>query len=83
MDILETKELLDDAILEFEKVQDDLKSPTFISRRMGAIVKHMKELRNDLRTVEENMTPQEIASRRAELKARGIDRPDERGVAHA
>ena len=36
-------------IRELEKVEDDPRTITFVSRRIGNIVKHMKDLREDLR----------------------------------
>lgn len=46
---LQLLELLNRAIREFEKVEDDGKTMNFIARRVGNIVKHMKDLRDDLR----------------------------------
>jgi len=45
----ELMELLRRAIHDFEKIEDDQKTMNFIARRFGNIVKHMKELRDDLR----------------------------------
>jgi hypothetical protein len=42
-------ELLSRAIKDFEKIEDDPKTMNFIARRLGNIVKHMKDLRDDLR----------------------------------
>lgn len=42
-------ELLSRAIRDFEKIEDDPKTMNFIARRLGNIVKHMKDLRDDLR----------------------------------
>jgi hypothetical protein len=42
-------ELLNRAIKDFEKVEDDSKTMNFVARRIGNIVKHMKDLRDDLR----------------------------------
>jgi hypothetical protein len=36
-------------IRELERVEDDPRTITFVSRRIGNIVKHMKDLREDLR----------------------------------
>ena len=41
-------ELLGRTIKELEKIEDDPKTLTFVSRRLGNIVKHMKDLRDDL-----------------------------------
>ena len=46
---LQLLELLNRAIRDFEKVEDDGKTMNFIARRVGNIVKHMKDLRDDLR----------------------------------
>ncbi len=46
---LQLLELLSRAIKDFEKVEDDPKTMNFIARRIGNIVKHMKDLRDDLR----------------------------------
>jgi len=46
---LQLLELLNRAIRDFEKVEDDGKTMNFIARRIGNIVKHMKDLRDDLR----------------------------------
>jgi hypothetical protein len=46
---LQLVELLNRAIRDFEKVEDDAKTMTFVARRLGNIVKHMKDLRDDLR----------------------------------
>jgi len=45
----ELMELLRRAIHDFEKIEDDQKTMNFIARRIGNIVKHMKDLRDDLR----------------------------------
>jgi len=42
-------ELLSMSIKELEKVEDDAKTINFGARRIGNIVKHMKDLRDDLR----------------------------------
>ena len=42
-------ELLSRAIKDFEKIEDDASTMNFIARRVGNIVKHMKDLRDDLR----------------------------------
>lgn len=42
-------ELLTKNIKELEKVEDDPKTINFVARRIGNIVKHMKDLRDDLR----------------------------------
>ena len=42
-------ELLSRSIKELEKVEDDAKTINFVARRIGNIVKHMKDLRDDLR----------------------------------
>ena len=41
-------ELLGRTIKELEKIEDDPRTLTFVSRRLGNIVKHMKDLRDDL-----------------------------------
>lgn len=46
---LQLVELLTRAIKDFEKIEDDAKTMNFIARRIGNIVKHMKDLREDLR----------------------------------
>jgi hypothetical protein len=46
---LQLVELLNRTIREFEKIEDDSKTMNFIARRVGNIVKHMKDLRDDLR----------------------------------
>ena len=46
---LQLLELLNRAIKDFEKVEDDASTMNFIARRVGNIVKHMKDLRDDLR----------------------------------
>jgi hypothetical protein len=46
---LQLLELLNRAIRDFERVEDDNKTMNFIARRVGNIVKHMKDLRDDLR----------------------------------
>ena len=46
---LQLLELLNRAIRDFERVEDDGKTMNFIARRVGNIVKHMKDLRDDLR----------------------------------
>ena len=46
---LQLLEMLNRAIRDFEKVEDDGKTMNFIARRVGNIVKHMKDLRDDLR----------------------------------
>ena len=42
-------ELLTKNIRELEKVEDDSHTINFVARRIGNIVKHMKDLRDDLR----------------------------------
>ncbi len=42
-------ELLTRNIKELEKVEDDSHTINFVARRIGNIVKHMKDLRDDLR----------------------------------
>ena len=42
-------ELLSRSIKELEKVEDDSRTINFVARRLGNIVKHMKDLREDLR----------------------------------
>lgn len=42
-------EILDRSIREMEKVEDDPATMTFVARRVGNIVRHMKDLREDLR----------------------------------
>ena len=42
-------ELLTRNIKELEKVEDDSRTINFVARRIGNIVKHMKDLRDDLR----------------------------------
>jgi hypothetical protein len=46
---LQLMELLHRAIRDFEKIEDDHNTINFIARRVGNIVKHMKDLRDDLR----------------------------------
>jgi hypothetical protein len=41
-------ELLSRNIKELEKIEDDPSTLNFIARRVGNIVKHMKDLRDDL-----------------------------------
>jgi len=41
-------ELLGRTIKELERIEDDPKTLTFVARRLGNIVKHMKDLREDL-----------------------------------
>jgi hypothetical protein len=41
-------ELLTRTIKELERIEDDSKTLNFVSRRLGNIVKHMKDLRDDL-----------------------------------
>ncbi len=41
-------ELLNRTIRELEQIEDDPKTLNFISRRLGNIIKHMKDLRDDL-----------------------------------
>ncbi len=41
-------ELLGRSIKDFEKIEDDPKTLTFVARRLGNIVKHMKDLCEDL-----------------------------------
>jgi len=45
---LQLLELLRRAIRDFEKIEDDQTTMNFIVRRIGNIVKHMKDLRDDL-----------------------------------
>lgn len=42
-------ELLTKNIRELEKIEDDSHTINFVARRIGNIVKHMKDLRDDLR----------------------------------
>jgi len=46
---LQLLELLTRAIRDFERIEDDSSTMNFIARRVGNIVKHMKDLREDLR----------------------------------
>ena len=46
---LQLLELLNRAIKDFERIEDDPGTMNFIARRVGNIVKHMKDLRDDLR----------------------------------
>lgn len=41
-------EMLTRSIRDLQRVEDDPKTMNFISRRLGNIVKHMKDLREDL-----------------------------------
>jgi hypothetical protein len=41
-------DLLGQTIKQLEKIEDDPKTLTFVARRVGNIVKHMKDLREDL-----------------------------------
>jgi hypothetical protein len=41
-------ELLSRTIKELERIEDDSTTLNFVSRRLGNIVKHMKDLRDDL-----------------------------------
>ncbi len=41
-------ELLGRSIKDFEKIEDNPKTLTFVARRLGNIVKHMKDLCEDL-----------------------------------
>ena len=41
-------DLLGQAIKQLERIEDDPKTLTFVARRVGNIVKHMKDLREDL-----------------------------------
>lgn len=41
-------DLLGQAIKDLERIEDDPKTLTFVARRLGNIVKHMKDLREDL-----------------------------------
>ncbi|HUK23762.1 MAG TPA: hypothetical protein VLV49_04220 [Terriglobales bacterium] len=41
-------ELLSRTIKDLERIEDDPKTLNFIARRLGNIVKHMKDLRDDL-----------------------------------
>ena len=45
---LQLFELLTHTIKELERIEDDSKTLNFVSRRLGNIVKHMKDLRDDL-----------------------------------
>jgi len=40
--------MLGNTIKELEKIEDDPKTLTFVARRIGNIVKHMKDLCEDL-----------------------------------
>lgn len=42
-------EILNRSIQEMERVEDDPATMTFVARRVGNIVRHMKDLRDDLR----------------------------------
>lgn len=42
-------EILSRSIREMERVEDNPATMTFVARRVGNIVKHMKDLRDDLR----------------------------------
>jgi hypothetical protein len=42
-------DILNRSIRDMEKVEDDPATMNFIARRVGNIVKHMKDLRDDLR----------------------------------
>ena len=42
-------EILSCSIRDMERVEDDPATMTFVARRVGNIVRHMKELRDDLR----------------------------------
>ena len=41
-------DLLGQTIKDLEKIEDDPATLTFVARRLGNIVKHMKDLREDL-----------------------------------
>jgi len=41
-------EMLNRSIRDLQRVEDDPQTMTFIARRLGNIVKHMKDLREDL-----------------------------------
>jgi hypothetical protein len=41
-------DLLSQTVKQLEKIEDDPKTLTFVARRVGNIVKHMKDLREDL-----------------------------------
>ena len=41
-------DLLGQTIKQLERIEDDPKTLTFVARRVGNIVKHMKDLREDL-----------------------------------
>jgi len=41
-------DLLGQTIKDLEKIEDDPSTLTFVARRLGNIVKHMKDLREDL-----------------------------------
>jgi hypothetical protein len=41
-------DLLSRTIKDLERIEDDPKTLNFIARRLGNIVKHMKDLRDDL-----------------------------------
>lgn len=41
-------ELLSRTIKDLERIEDDPKTLNFVARRVGNIVKHMKDLRDDL-----------------------------------
>ena len=42
-------EILSRSIRDMERVEDDPATMTFVARRVGNIVRHMKDLRDDLR----------------------------------
>ena len=42
-------ELLTRTIRDLEKIEDDTHTINFVARRIGNIVKHMKDLRDDLK----------------------------------
>jgi hypothetical protein len=42
-------EILNRSIRDMERIEDDPATMNFIARRVGNIVKHMKDLRDDLR----------------------------------
>jgi hypothetical protein len=46
---LQLLDLLNRAIRDFENLEDDPSTMNFVARRVGNIVKHMKDLRDDLR----------------------------------
>jgi hypothetical protein len=45
---LQLFELLSRTVKDLERIEDDPKTLNFVARRLGNIVKHMKDLRDDL-----------------------------------